>query len=149
MGRNLSCILTMVVLVSSCSAFTRTEPPSTIGLYGSEPIPQTVPNSKAQGFFSLTLGYSSEEVLEATLQSMLKQGYNMELVDREKNIVTASDYDYCGAKTMAIYIKQLSPKPETALNVILDQYDDICSELTVSMRAGYIANDIEEVLSTY
>lgn len=141
-------ILSIPMLLLSCAVFTPTEPPSTIGLYGPEPVNQDIPGSSTQALFTFHLPYSSEEVFEAAKLAMLRNGYVVDKADPKSYMVSGSNIVWCGGITMAIYIKQISAEPETEFHILADGYDIFCTENQVSQEIYIIASHIERIVSS-
>ena len=147
--KNLSVVSLIFILTSCASA-----PPSVAGLYGPDPVSQSISGSNAQALINRVLEFTDEEVFEATKSAMLRLGYNTHGNELKKGMISANGYYECGGSlrppvTMAVYFKQLNTKPETKLTIILDRHDTQCWGSGESKAANQLATEIQKVLSTY
>lgn len=140
----------MFVLLCGCS----TAPPSTIGMYGDEPVPQRVSGSNAQGSAFRVVEFSRDEAFEATKKAFLRLGYNVEESNQRIGKITGNGYFRCRGSlrppvTIAVYSQQISKKPETRVTVIVDRHNIECWGGGESMAAEQLAVEIQKVLSTF
>lgn len=143
----------ITLTLSSCAILEPTEPPLTNGLYGPDPVSQNIPGSSAQALIARQVAFSSEEVYEATKQVFLREGYKMDLADPHKYMISGSyfircEWLCCGV-TLVVYIKQISPAPETKLHVLMDSYDFSCDEEDLRVAATVLASNVESILAVY
>ncbi|HSR01773.1 MAG TPA: hypothetical protein VLM20_03190 [Methylophilaceae bacterium] len=129
-------------------------PPRAVGLYGPNPVKQSIPGSNAQAILSRTVEFNAEEVFEATTTAIKRLAYILEEQKPDIGKVTASGYFNCDAAltpavTMAIYIKQVDPSPLTEFTVILDRHDYQCWLSGEKSAAREVAREIQKVLATY
>jgi hypothetical protein len=143
-------IIIIAGFLSGCAS----APPSVVGLYGPEPVKQDIAGSNAQAIVDRTVEFTKDEVFDATKSAMLRLGYNVEVSNKKEGMVAASGfYTNCGGNkppvTMAVYIKQVSKKPETKLTILLDRHDYQCWGAGETMAANQLAGEIQKILSTY
>lgn len=143
-------VAAFLFLLSACT----TRPPSTIGLYGSEPVAQKIPGSNAQAIVTRTVEFARGETFEAAKQAMLRLGYNVEEKNEKRGMLTANgDYHCSGAArtpvTMAVHIQQINNKPETKFTIIMDRHNFECFGGGELRGANQLAQEIQKILSTY
>lgn len=141
---------TVFVLLCACSS----APPSTVGMYGDQPVPQRVPGSNAQGSAFRVVEFSRDEAFEATKKAFLRLGYNVEESNQKIGKITGNGYYQCGGSlrppvTIAVYAQQISKKPETRVTVIVDRHNYECWGAGERMAAEQLAAEIQKVLSTF
>jgi len=131
-----------------------TAPPTSVGVYSTEPVAQTVRGSNAQAVLTRVLDFSKDEVYEAASKAMLRLGYNAEDKNPQLGRITGNGLFQCGGGltppvTMALYARQISPKPETQLTIVLDRHDFQCWAGGENTAANQLLMEIQKVLSTY
>ena len=127
-----------------------------IGLYGDTAGQQSVKGSREQAVVNRTLPYTTDEVLDAAETALFRKGFNVEEKNTAKGRLTASGMyrHICGngpcdqAYTVAVYVKQTSPKPTTQLTLLLDRYTGWAGFEVYSV-ANEFAGEIQKILTTY
>jgi hypothetical protein len=144
------CVISVALLLGSCVS----APPRAVGLYGPEPVKQSIPGSNAQAIVSRSVEFNSEEIFEATKTAILRLGYITEDQDRKKGKIEGSGIYDCGGGnrtpiTMAIYIQQINPEPLSKFTIIVDRHSWICWLGGETAAANDLASEVQKVLSTY
>jgi len=138
-----------LLFLMACSS----TPPSSIGMYGPAAVAQDISGSNGQAVVFRLVEFTSEEVFEAAKTAMLRLGYNVETKDEQKGKITGSGHYDCisvlPSVTMAIYVKQVSPSPESKFTVVLDNHDFACSINGHTKAANQLTREIQKVLATY
>jgi hypothetical protein len=142
-------LIVLAILLSSCGGLR-----SSVGLYGDSPVAQSVPGSNAQAVMSRTVEFSGDETFEATKKAMLRLGYNVEEANPKRSKITGSGIFRCTGSlrtpvTMAIYIEQISRKPESKFTIVLDRHSIDCWGGGETLGANELASEIQKVLSTF
>jgi hypothetical protein len=144
--------LTVASFVFLCAC--TTAPPSAVGKYGDQPLPQRVPGSNAQGSAFRVVEFSRDEAFEATKKAFLRLGYNVEESNQKIGKITGNGYFQCGGSlrppvTIAVYAQQISKKPETRVTIIVDRHNYECWGGGEVRAADQMAVEIQKVLSTF
>jgi len=147
---NVIFFIVTLLLLSSCYS----PPPRAVGMYGPNPVKQSIPGSNAQAIVSRMVGFNNEEVFEATVTAIQRLAYILEEQKPDTGMVTASGYFDCDAGllppvTMAIYIEQIDSSPLTKYTVVLDRHDFQCWINGENAAANEMAREIQKVLATY
>ena len=145
----------VVALIAGCSSMSGA-PPNSAGLYGDQPVKQSIPGSNAEYMGTRTFDYGFADVFEASKTALFRMGYRIDEKDSKKGKITASGMyspAYCGAlvvsSTVALYIKQVSPAPETRLTILSDRHTSQCWASGEMYVANDVLGQIQKVLSTY
>jgi|SRR5687768_15151566 hypothetical protein len=138
------------VFLSACVS----APPSSVGMYGDQPVPQRVAGSNAQGSSFRVVEFSRDEAFEAAKKAFLRLGYNVEESNPKAGKLTGNGYYQCGGSlrppvTIAVYAQQVSKKPETRVTVIVDRHNYECWGGGEIRAADQLAVEIQKVLSTF
>lgn len=153
MSRLFSRLILTTSLITLCSCYSVNRPRA-VGLYGPEPVKQSIPGSNAQAIVDRQVEFNSEEVFEASKTALLRLGYIVEEQKPEQNFINGSGRFNCGADlfpavTMAIYIEQLDTLPLTKFTIVLDRHEWICWGFGEEMAANEVAREIQKVLATF
>jgi hypothetical protein len=139
--------------LSACAA---PRPVPSVGLYGDTAGQQDVKGSREQAMATRTMPYTADEVMDAAETALFRKGFNVEEKNAKKGRITASGmYQHiCGSGpcmhsyTVAVYVKQTSPKPTTQLTVLTDRHSMLGGSNEYAV-ANDFAGEIQKVLTTY
>ena len=148
--KTLNRLLASSMFLSACVS----APPSSMGVYGDQPVAQRVAGSNAQGSSFRVVEFSRDEAFEAAKKAFLRLGYNVEESNAQAGKITGNGYYQCGGSlrppvTIAVYAQQLSRKPETKITVIVDRHNFECWGGGEVKAADQLAVEIQKVLSTF
>lgn len=140
----------MFAMVAACS----TPPPNVTNLYSDKPVAQDIPGSSSQALVSRVFEFSKDEAFEAAKKAVLRLGYYAQHSDEKIGKITGNGYYSCGGSTrtaisFAIYVEQISRKPETKVSVIVDRHSWECWGGGDRSAANKMMEETQKVLSTF
>ena len=147
----------VVVAVFGLGGCATTTPPSSLGLYGDTAGPQAVKGSSAQAVVNRTVPYTAEEVRDAAETALFRKGLDVQENNVRKGRVTAAGaYQImCSGGpcnviiTVAVYAKQISPKPSTRMTLLVDRHSWVGGGGGENTIATEIVGEIQKILTTF
>ena len=137
-------VTVLLLFLSGCAA------PSSVGRYGDTPGDASI---RGSAVFRV-VQFSRDETMEATNKAFLRLGFTPEERNEKLGRITGGGNYKCGGPsasfTMAVYVQQISNKPETKFTIIVDRHSLLdCWGGGTTMAANALASEILKVLSTY
>lgn len=147
-------LLAFTSMISGC-LIQETVPHSVADAYPDTPIKTNIRGSSQQKIIVRSYPFSRDEVFDAVQTGALRLGLNTEKTSREKGLIVVSGQITVrsdGATwpfSLAFYIEQISPRPETRLTIIIDRYKGSWGWEPNDKALTKTTRTIQEILSTY
>ena len=130
---------------------------SSVGQYGDGVSRQPAKGSHGQAVVTRSMPFTFDEVMDASEAALFRKGFPIEEKDRRKGFLSSSvrkgawpqifEGNFVG--TIAIYVKQTSPRPATEVTVVVDRYVPVFGSVHENSAANILLGDIQKVLATY